>query len=55
MYVVCEKDAILPSELQKQIATMAGSEIVMVASGHMVMISQPEKVVEVILKAAERQ
>ena len=53
VYLVCEKDQVLPLEIQLQMAGLAGSEVVRCSSGHCVMLSMPEKVVEVILSAAE--
>lgn len=52
VYLVCENDAAIPLELQMQVASLAGSEVVTCSAGHMVMLSQPEKVVEVVRKAA---
>jgi pimeloyl-ACP methyl ester carboxylesterase len=52
VYLICEKDGILPKELQAQMAEAAGSKVETCSSGHMVMLSQPEKVVEVIRTAA---
>ena len=52
LYLVCEKDMLLPAELQMQFAALAGSEVVKCGAGHMVQLSMPEKVVEVVKKAA---
>jgi pimeloyl-ACP methyl ester carboxylesterase len=52
VFLVCEKDAALPAALQVQSVEMAGSEIERCESGHMVMLSMPDTVVEVIRKAA---
>ena len=52
VYLCAERDALLPSSIQLQMAGMAGSQVETCNSGHMVMLSQPEKVVEVIKKAA---
>lgn len=52
VYLVCEKDALLPADMQIQMAEMAGSAIVKCDAGHCCMISQPERVVEVVVKAA---
>lgn len=52
-YLVCEGDKCLPAPVQEQCAEMAGSEVVRCPAGHMVMLSMPEKVVEVIVNAAE--
>lgn len=53
-YLVCERDAVFPPEMQRQCAKMAGSEIETCSAGHMVMLSQPERVVEVVVRAAEK-
>lgn len=53
VYLVCEGDALLPTALQLQLAKMAGSKIEKCGAGHMVMLSQPQKVVEVIQGAAK--
>ena len=45
----------MPPLLQRQFAAMAGSEVVVVEAGHMAMISQPEKVAEIVVKAAEER
>jgi len=52
VYLMCEKDLIVPFPYQQQCSQLAGSEIEICGAGHMVMLSQPEKVVEVIRKAA---
>jgi hypothetical protein len=52
VYLVCENDAAVPLPLQMQMATLAGSEIVTCSAAHMMMLSQPDKVVEVVRKAA---
>ena len=52
VYLLCEQDAVLPLELQKKMAGLAGSEIENCAGGHMVPLSQPNKVVEVVRRAA---
>lgn len=52
VYLCCLNDALLPLELQQQMAALAGSEIQTCSAGHMVMLSQPDRVVEVIRKAA---
>jgi pimeloyl-ACP methyl ester carboxylesterase len=51
-YLVCENDQVLPSQVQEQMAGLAGSAIVKCGAGHMVQITMPEKVVEIIRKAA---
>jgi pimeloyl-ACP methyl ester carboxylesterase len=47
-FLVCEADRLLPAELQMQLAGIAGSEIIKCEEGHMVQLSRPEKVVEVV-------
>ncbi|MCJ1403203.1 hypothetical protein MMC11_006426 [Xylographa trunciseda] len=51
-YLICDNDAVVPPALQKHWAENAGCEIVTCSAGHMPMLSQPEKVVEVIRRAA---
>jgi pimeloyl-ACP methyl ester carboxylesterase len=53
IYLVAEEDKLLPPEIQAQCAAMAGSEVLGVKAGHMLMLSQPEKCLEMILKAVE--
>jgi len=48
VYLVCEGDRLLPVDLQLQFAGLAGSEVLRCEAGHMVQISMPEKVVEVV-------
>ena len=48
VYLVCEGDQAIPPPLQEQLAGMAGSKIEKCAAGHMVMLSMPDKVVEII-------
>ncbi|KAL8656812.1 MAG: hypothetical protein Q9226_002550 [Calogaya cf. arnoldii] len=52
VYLICEQDAVLPPEMQQQMADRAGSEIERCNAGHCCMIGQPEKVVELVEKAA---
>lgn len=52
VYLLCEQDAILNPEMQMQMASMAGSEIERCSAGHCCMIGQPEKVVNVVRRAA---
>ena len=52
VYLCCEVDAVIPPALQHQMVEMAGSEVETCDAGHMVMLRLPEKVVEVIRKAA---
>jgi len=51
--LVCEKDAILPEAMHYGFAQLAGSKIERCSAAHMVQISKPEKVVEVVRAAAE--
>lgn len=55
IYLVCEDDKVLPAEMQRRLAAMAGSEVMSVKNGHMVMLSNPEKSLEIILKAAAEE
>jgi len=52
LYLVAEEDKVLPAEWQQQFAAMAGSEVETARAGHMVMLSQPGRCVEVVLRAA---
>lgn len=52
VYLVCEGDACIPPPMQLQLAETAGSKIEKCAAGHMVILSMPEKVVEVVKNAA---
>ncbi|KAF5989779.1 hypothetical protein FBULB1_624 [Fusarium bulbicola] len=52
VYIVCEGDNLLPAELQERFAGLAGSEIVRVGAGHMVQLSQTEKVADIIASHA---
>jgi Alpha/beta hydrolase family len=53
VYLVCEQDKCLPKSVQEQCAKLARSQVERCQAGHMVMLSMPEKVVEVVLKAVE--
>lgn len=53
VYLICENDQILPEAYQTQMTEMVGSKVERCKSGHMVMLSMPEKVVEVIKSAVE--
>lgn len=53
VYLVCEGDRCVPAPVQLQLAETAGSQIEKCAAGHMATVSMPEKVVEVIVKAAQ--
>ena len=52
VYLCCARDGAIPLEMQQQFAAMAGAEIESCDAGHMVMLSQPERVVEFVSKAA---
>jgi hypothetical protein len=53
VYLICEGDKVLPEAVQVQVSEMAGCDVVRCKAGHMVMLSMPEEVVDVIKKAAE--
>ncbi len=53
VYLVCEGDCCMPPHVQLRLASATGSQIEKCAAGHMPMVSMPEKVVEVIVKAAQ--
>ena len=52
VYLYCTQDQVIPLVMQRQIAAMAGAETESCDAGHMVMLSQPERVVEFVVKAA---
>ncbi|KAH7467904.1 hypothetical protein FOMA001_g15570 [Fusarium oxysporum f. sp. matthiolae] len=52
VYIICEGDRILPVELQERFAGLTGSEIMRVDAGHMVQLSQTEKVAGIIASHA---
>lgn len=52
VYLCCSEDRILPLESQRKMADLAGAEVESCDAGHMVVLSQPERVVEVVLGAA---
>jgi len=52
VYLVCEGDQCIPPPMQEQLASLAGSRVERCDAGHMVMLSLPERVVEVIRGAA---
>ena len=52
MYLICENDATTTLGLQKELAALARSEVETCSAGHMAMLSQPGKVVEVVRRAA---
>ncbi|KAK6828723.1 hypothetical protein RU639_003737 [Aspergillus parasiticus] len=51
VYLVCEKDQVVPAFLQEELAGLAGSRIERCSAGHMPHLSQPSRVVEVIKDA----
>ncbi|KAF5552100.1 hypothetical protein FPHYL_9047 [Fusarium phyllophilum] len=53
VYIICEGDRILPTELQERFAGLAGSEIVSINAGHMVQLSQTEKVTDIVASHAD--
>ena len=52
VYLFCTQDRIIPLEVQCKIAAMAGARTESCEAGHMVILSQPDRVVEVVLGAA---
>ncbi len=52
VYLVCEGDALLPPRVQVEMAEMAGAEVERCGAGHMVLLSEGERVVEVVRRAA---
>jgi len=52
VYLCCKNDTIVPVQMQLLMAGVAGSEIEYCSAGHMVMLSQPDRVVELVRKAA---
>lgn len=52
-YMVAKNDRIIPPEAERAMAARAGSTIVDVNSSHVPMISQPAKVISMILSAAK--
>ena len=53
VFLVCEADRLLPVELQMQLAGLAGSEVIRCSAGHMIQLSDPEKVVEVVREVSK--
>lgn len=51
VYLVCKSDGCIPVALQRQFAELAGSKVEECEAGHMVMLSMPDRVVEVIKDA----
>ena len=54
-HLCCSQDKTIPLEWQRQFVEMAGGEAESCDAGHMVMLSQPELVVEFVKKAAEQE
>lgn len=52
MYLICENDKAMSVGLQERVSAMAGCEIERCGSGHMVILTMPDKVLEVVRKAA---
>lgn len=52
VYLCCAQDQVIPLEVQRQIAEMAGAKMETCDAGHMVILSQPERVVEFVREAA---
>ena len=53
VYVVTENDKCIPPALQLQLAELAGSKVEKVFSGHVPMVSMPEKIAAIVKTAAE--
>ena len=53
VYLVCEGDKCIPPDIQLQLAETAGSQVEKCAAGHIPMISMADKVVDVIVNAAQ--
>ncbi|KAG9495401.1 hypothetical protein J7337_013647 [Fusarium musae] len=53
VYIICEGDKLLPADIQEQFVGLAGSEIVRVGAGHMVQLSQTEKLADIIASHAD--
>lgn len=52
VYLCCTQDQIIPLEMQHRLADMAGARTESCDAGHMVILSQPERVVEFVTGAA---
>ncbi|KAI9691562.1 MAG: hypothetical protein M1822_007633 [Bathelium mastoideum] len=53
IYLVCKEDKVVPTELQRMCAEVAKSEIRECEAGHMVMLTHPEVVVDLIRETVE--
>lgn len=51
-YIVASNDRTIPPELEKTMATKLNADTVTIEASHVVMLSPPDKVVEVIVRAA---
>jgi pimeloyl-ACP methyl ester carboxylesterase len=54
-YVLAEQDRFIPPPLQEQMALQIGARVSRVAASHVVMISQPQKVVDAIVEALNQR
>ena len=52
-YLVASQDRMIPPEAERAMAARAGSTTVEIDSSHVAMISHPDKVIDLILDAAE--
>ena len=52
VYLCCTQDQVIALEMQRQFADMAGAKMESCDAGHMVVLSQPERVVEFVTRAA---
>ncbi|KAH8676143.1 Alpha/beta hydrolase fold-1 [Xylariales sp. PMI_506] len=53
VYIVCELDRLLPTQLQEQMAGLVGSQVVKIKAGHMAQLSATEEVAKIIQEAAQ--
>jgi len=53
IYLLCERDALLPEAVQLEMARMTGSELVRCGAGHIPMLSMPGTVAEVVKSFAK--
>jgi pimeloyl-ACP methyl ester carboxylesterase len=47
-YIICEKDGMLPVEVQDSFARLAGSTLVRMDAGHFPQVSKPEELARII-------
>ena len=52
VYLLCTRDQVISLEMQRHFAEMASAETESCDAGHMVMLSQPSRVVEFVVNAA---